>query len=313
MDIKKDYYKILGVSETASQDAIKRAYRKLAKEFHPDTKGGDKNAEDRFKDISEAYAVLKDPKKRKEYDIMRKNPFAGGQPGGHGFENFGGPGGGFRINFGDSQNTGLDDLLGSFFGFGGRRGSSQQDFSGNPFSQGRQRSSQKGSDFQANITIPFDLAIKGGETSVQTPTGKKIKLKIQAGIEEGKKVKMTGQGSPSSDGGAPGDLYITIHIAKHPKFERKGNDLYSSEEINYAQALFGSEIEVTTIQNKKIKLKIPAGTDSGKIFRLKKLGIQSSNGIGDLYVKVLIQSPKNLNRRDKKLFEEWSKSAGLKY
>ena len=117
MDIKKDYYKILGVSETASQDEIKKVYRKLAKEHHPDTKGGDKTAENRFKDISEAYAVLKDPKKRREYDLMRKNPFAGGQPGGHGFGNFSGAGNGFRVNFGDA---GLDDLLGSFFGFGYR-------------------------------------------------------------------------------------------------------------------------------------------------------------------------------------------------
>ncbi len=314
MDLKKDYYKILGVSDTASQDEIKKAYRKLAKEYHPDTKGGDKTAENRFKDISEAYTVLKNPKKRKEYDLLRNNPFAGGQPGGHGFENFGGPGGGFRVNFGNSQNgSGLDDLLGSFFGFGGRRDGSGNDFSRNPFSQNRPRQRRKGADFQANITIPFDLAVKGGETAVQTPTGKKIKLKIQPGIEDGKKVKMTGQGSPSHAGGEPGNLYITIHIAKHPKFERKGNDLYSSEEINFAQALFGSEIEVTTIQNKKVKLKIPAGTDSGKLFRLKNLGIHSSNKIGDLYVKVLIQSPKNLTRQDKKLFEEWSKSAGLKY
>ena len=155
--------------------------------------------------------------------------------------------------------------------------------------------------------------MKGGETAVQTPTGKKIKLKIQAGIEDGKKVKMTGQGSPSPAGGEPGDLYITIQIAKHPKFERKGNDLYSSETINFAQAIFGSEIEVATIDNKKVKLKIPAGTDSGKVFRLKKLGIQSTKVTGDLYVTVLIQSPKNLNGRNKKIFEGWAKSVGLKY
>ena len=312
MDIKKDYYKILGISENANQDEIKKAYRKLAKEYHPDTKGGDKAAENRFKDISEAYAILKDPKKRKEYDLLRQNPFGGGQPGGFNYQDFGGQGGGFRVNFGDASNDlGLDDILGNFFGFGKKRGGARHDFDGDPFRQSRRRPPQKGADFQADITIPFELAVNGGETTVQTPTGKRIKLKIHPGMEDGKKVKMTGQGSPGQNGSTSGDLYIIIHVAKHPDFERDGIDLYTNAEINYAQALLGSEIEITTINHKKVKLKIPAGTDSGKTLRLKKLGIQSPQGTGDLYVRVLITSPKNLNNRSKKLFQEWAKSAGL--
>jgi len=312
MDPKKDYYKILGVNENASVDEIKKAYRKLAKEFHPDVRAGDKNAENRFKDISEAYAILKDPEKRKQYDMMHKNPFASGQ-GGFNYGDFGNSGG-FRVNFGGSGGNfgGLDDLLGSFFGFGGRRGSSRSGFQGD-YRDFNQRAPQKGADFESSITIPFELAALGGETLVQTPIGKHIKIKIAPGTEEGKKIKLTGQGSPAPRGGEPGDLYITIRISPHPKFERKGNDIYSDEEINFAQAFFGTEIEVRTINHQTVKLKIPAGTDSGKVFRLKNLGIQSSKGRGSHFVRILIKSPKSISGKLKKQFEEWAKSAGMDY
>jgi DnaJ-class molecular chaperone len=312
MDPKKDYYKILGVNENASNDEIKKAYRKLAKQYHPDIRGGDKNAENRFKDISEAYAILKDPQKRKQYDMMRKNPFASGQ-GGFNYGDFGNRGG-FRVNFGGGGDNfgGLDDLLGSFFGFGSRRGSSRTGFR-EDFQDFGQRAYRKGADFESSITIPFELAALGGETLVQTPTGKHIKIKIASGTDEGKKIKLTGQGSPAPRGGEPGDLYITISISAHPRFERKGNDIYSDEEISFAQAMFGTELEVKTINHQTVKLKIPAGTDSGKIFRLKNLGIQSAKGRGSHYVRVLIKSPKNLSSKLKKQFEEWAKTAGIEF
>lgn len=310
MDAKKDYYKILGVSENASLDDIKKAYRKLAKEHHPDAKGGDKRSEERFKNISEAYAVLKDPKRRQEYDLMRKNPFLGAQGGG--FEDFANSGGGFRVNFGRSGGgSGLDDLLSDFFGFSEKRGGSRRQSEEDLFGFSRRGTRSRGEDFHATITIPFELAAQGGETFVNTPTGKQIKLKINPGTEDGKKVKMTGYGAPSPAGGIPGDLYIIIQVAKHPQYERKGLNIYSSEEINFAQALLGTEIEVTTINQQKVKLKIPAGTDSGKIFRLKKLGIQTSEGTGDHYVKILILAPKNLSGRAKREFELWAREAGL--
>jgi DnaJ-class molecular chaperone len=277
MDPKKDYYKILGVSENASQDEIKKAYRKLAKEYHPDTKGGDKKAEDRFKGISEAYAILKDSKKRQDYDMMRKNPFASGQ-GGFNFDNFGDMGG-FRVNFGNSRRSsgGLDDLLGTFFGFGGGR-------SGNGFRS---------------------------DNDIFSHIGKKVKLKIAPGTEGGKKVKMTGYGAPAPRGGIPGDIYITIQVAEHPQYERKNFDIYSTEEINIAQAIVGTDIKVKTIRNQKVKLKIPPGTDSGKVFRLKKLGIRTNNGQGDHFVKIKITTPKHMNVKSKKLFLEWAKAEGL--
>lgn len=311
MDPKKDYYKILGINESTSPDDIKKAYRKLAKEYHPDTKGGDRSAEERFKDISEAYAILKDPKKRREYDLMRKNPFASGA-GGFNYDS-GGDFSEFRMNFGNSGGnfSGIDDLLGSFFGFGGRRSRSDYNHQDSFFNQYRTRQPRKGEDFQANISIPFELAARGGETYVRTPTNKRIKLKIAPGTENGKKVKMTGYGATPPGGGTPGDLYITLQVEKHPKFERKGNDIYSTEQINVAQALLGTEIEVSTIRNQKIKLKIPPGTDSGKLFRLKKLGIESSNGVGDHYVRIMISTPKKMNNKSRKLFEEWARVEGL--
>ncbi len=315
MDPKKDYYKILGINENASQDDIKKAYRKLAKQYHPDTHSGDKKAEERFKNVSEAYAVLKDEKKRREYDMMRKNPFAGAGQNGFGF-NPGSQqqGGGFRVNFGEGGSGGFggfDDLLGSLFGFGGKRsggfsGSSQQDAF-----RGRSRQPRKGADVQAEVSIPFELAARGGETMVQTPTGKRVKLKIQPGTDSGKKMKISGQGSPSPAGGPAGDLYIILKVKPHAKYERKGNDIYATEKINMAQAVLGTEIEVTTIQNKKVKLRIPAGSDSGKLFRLKGLGIQAANGKGDHYVRIEITTPDKLSSKARKSFEEWARGAGL--
>lgn len=312
MDPKKDYYTILNVSENASSDEIKQAYRKLAKKYHPDTRGGDKKAEERFKDISEAYAVLKNPKRRKEYDLMRKNPFASGQ-GGFDFGNYANSEG-FRVNFGGAGNGfgGFDDLLGNFFGFGGRKRGSRSNLNDNYYNF-TQRAPQKGADFESRITIPFELAALGGETVVLTPSGKHVKLKIPAGVEEGKKMKISGQGSPAPGGGTPGDLLITIHISPHPKFERKGNDIYSTEKINFAQALLGTEIKVITINHQKVKLKIPAGTDSGKIFKLKKLGIQSVKGRGDHFVKIMIKTPRNISSKLKREFEQWASESGMNY
>ncbi|MFZ0390833.1 MAG: DnaJ C-terminal domain-containing protein [Calditrichia bacterium] len=316
MDAKKDYYKILGVSENAPDEEIKKAYRQLAKKYHPDTRSGDKTAEERFKNISEAYSVLKDPKKRKQYDLMRKNPFAGGQGnfGGGGFGGYQDAGsGGFTVNFGNAGQGGaggIDDLLGSFFGFGGGR-SSRHTSAEDLFSRQHSRGPQKGADVQSELTIPFDLAATGGETVVQTPLGKQVKLKIPAGAEDGKKLKMSGHGSPANGGGKPGDLYIILHVAPHPQYERKGFDIYSSEKINLAGAVLGTNLEVTTIDGKKIKLKVPAGTGSGKTFRLKGLGIISGNSRGDHYVKIEIEVPQHLNSKSRKQFEEWARKEGL--
>lgn len=314
MDPKKDYYKILGVAENATADEIKRAYRKLAKEYHPDRRGGDKQAEERFKEISEAYQVLGDEKKRKEYDMLRKNPFAGRE----GFNYEGTGPGGFRVHFGEGGFGNLGDVFGDLFGFGrgGRNHRRREEFGDfmdieDLFSRRTETQVRRGADVEARVTVPFELAANGGETIISTGSGKRIKLKIPPGIEEGKKIRVPGQGAPGPAGGEPGDLYVTINIAPHPEFERKGNDIYSTANINVAQAILGTEIQVRTVGNKKVKLKIPPLTSSGKVFRLPGMGIQSKSGRGDHYVKVNIVVPKDLTPAQIKEFKEWARKAGL--
>lgn len=304
MDPRKDYYKVLGVSENASQDEIKKAYRKLAKEYHPDKHAGDKNAEERFKDISDAYSILGNAEKRKKYDMFRKNPWA--SQGGHGFQGAG-PGG-FHFEFGGSN---LDDIFNNLFGGGGQKRSGFSGSFEDLFGGGRNSRSYKGRDVEAKITIGFDLAATGGETVIQTTNGKKVKIKIPAGIENGKKIRIYGQGESTPAGGESGDLYVQINIAPHPEFERKGNNIYKNMRINIAEALLGKEIFVTNIHGKRVKIKIPSGTSSGKIFKLKGMGIQSKSGNGDFLVKIEIEVPDNLNQKQLNEFKEWAHKSGL--
>ncbi|RMG66854.1 MAG: J domain-containing protein [Calditrichaeota bacterium] len=313
MDPRKDYCKILGVSETASQDEIKRAYRELAKKYHPDAVGGDKAKEERFKEISEAYSVLSDPAKRKEYDTMRRNPFAG-QQGGYDFQ---GAPGGFRVHFESADLGDLSDLFGDFVGRGSRTGESFSrffdlgDLFGNARQKTRTRRATTGADVEAQITIPFELAVNGGETVISTGTGKRIKIKIPPGTEDGKRIRIRGQGQPSPNGGPAGDLFVVIRVAPHPEFERKGKDIYSTLHINLAEAVLGTEKTVQTVGGKRVKLKIPPGTSSGKLFRLPGLGVPAENGAGDHYVRVLVDVPEHLTPGQRKEFKEWAKKVGL--
>lgn len=305
----KDFYKILGISETASAEEIKNAYRKLAKKYHPDRHGGDKRAESRFKEISEAYAVLSDPKKRQEYDTLRKNPFAanaGFRPNNGGFQ------GHYQGSIFDNLGSIFEDL---FTQGGGRTQKKSYRGSGINFEDIFQQKTQappRGTDYQAEISIPFELAMNGGETLVATPVGKRIKIKIPAGVEEGKKIRVRGHGSPSPAGGVPGDLFITIHILPHPSFERKGKDIYSTVKLNLAQAVLGTEIQVNTIHGKKVKLKIPPGTSSDKIFRIPKMGIKTKKETGAHLVKIQIETPKNIGRKERQEFARWAEKVGLK-
>ena len=315
MDPKKDYYRILGISENATDEEIKRAYRRLAKEYHPDRRGGDKAAEERFKEISEAYGVLSDPQKRREYDMLRKNPFMG--QGGFGFE--GQRPGGYRVHFESSGFDHIGDLFSNLFGFGSRsRVRGMEDLFGSGFDFDdrighTQTRTARGSDVETRITIPFELAANGGETVITTGTGKKIKIKIPPGIENGKRIRIRGQGTPGPGGGEPGDLYVRINVAPHPEFERKGNDIYSNAYINIAQAILGTEIDVRTVDGKKVRLKIPPSTSSGKIFRLPGMGIKNDTGKGDHYVRIHIIIPRNLSPTQINEFKEWARKVGLKF
>jgi DnaJ-class molecular chaperone len=306
VDPRKDYYKVLGVSENATQDEIKKAYRKLAKEFHPDKHAGDKNAEDRFKDISDAYSILGNAEKRKKYDMFRKNPWAG-QGRGQNFQE-GGPGG-FQFEFGGSGFDNFSDIFGNLFGGGNRRRGGSTGFE-DLFGGARTRT-YKGRDLESRLTIGFDLAATGGETVIQTTSGKKVKIKIPAGIENGKKIRLKGHGEPAPAGGEAGDLYVIINVAPHPNFERKRNDIYSTIKINMAEALLGTEIFVTNIHGKQVKLRIPPGTSGGKTFKLKGMGIDSKSGKGDFLVKIEIEVPDNLSQKQLKEFKEWAQKSGL--
>lgn len=305
MNSQANYYEVLGVREDASAEEIKKAYRRLAKEYHPDSRGGDKKAEEHFKKISEAYSVLGDPQKRQQYDLMRRSGFSGFE----GFD-FRGPGSGsYRVNFGDNSND-IGDIFSNLFGGGGRQGESLFNNFEEIFRQ-KKPSRARGADMETTITVPFEMAINGGETIIKTGGDRRVKIKIPAGIEDGKKIRIRGQGAPSKSGAEPGDLYLTIKVAAHPEFERRGNDIHSYLYINMAEAVLGAEVNVKTVSGKEVKLKIPAGTSSAKIFRLPGMGVKAETGVGDHFVRVEIDVPADLSMSQKREFREWARKVGL--
>lgn len=308
MNPQVNYYEVLGVREDASAEEIKKAYRRLAKEYHPDSRGGDKKAEEHFKRISEAYSILSDPQKRQQYDLMRRGGFSGFE----GFDYRGRGTGSYRVNFGDNISD-FGDLFSNLFGgmgAGERQGESLFNSFEEMFRQ-RRPSRARGADMESTITVPFDMAINGGETIIKTGGDRRVKIKIPAGIEDGKKIRIRGHGAPSRAGGEPGDLYLTIRVAAHPEFERQGNDIHSHVYINMAEAVLGAEVNVKTVSGKEVKLKIPPGTSSAKIFRLPGMGVRSENGVGDHFVRVEIDVPTDLSMSQKREFREWARKVGL--
>lgn len=358
--VEKDFYKVLGVPDTATAEEIKKAYRKLAQTHHPDANPDDAGAEDRFKEISEAYATLSDPEQRKEYDQVRRLAATGG------FQGFGGqPGGGFG-GFGGQQVRveDLEDLLGGFGGLGDLFGfSSQQRSRGGP---------AKGADLTTELTLGFEdaafgvtteVTIEGAATctkchgsgaepgtSVTTcPTcggrgvvaqnqgffsfsqpcpqcggsgrlveqpctqcrgsgvenrRRRVKLRVPAGVKDGTTLRLRGKGGPGSLGGPPGDLLVRIRVASSSKFGRKDNDLTIKVPITYTEATLGAKIDVPTL-NGGVKVKIPAGTPSGKTFRVRGKGVDPERGKqGDLLVTVEVAVPKKLSKDEKRLVEE---------
>lgn len=294
----KDYYKILGVDKNATQDEIKKAYRKLALKYHPDRNPDDKTAEEKFKEVTEAHEVLSDPEKRKKYDTLGSNwkqyenaGFGQGSP-------FGGFGGGRRTyhdqgDFEDIFNNlgGFSDFFNSFFGGG---------FESNFQRTNRQRTYRtKGADAEAVLNISLQDAVNGSEKYISV-NGKRIKIKIPKGASDGKKLRLKGQGQSSPTGGEKGDLIITLKISDDENFERDGIDLYQNLEIDVKTAILGGEKTITTIDGKKINIKIKEGTDGGKVLRLKGYGMPTASGArGDLFVRIFIKVPKNLTKSEK--------------
>ncbi|MBB6610211.1 J domain-containing protein [Pontibacter sp. Tf4] len=303
----KDYYKILGVTKTASQAEIKKAYRSLAKKYHPDKNKGDKAAEDKFKDISEAYEVLGDEEKRKQYDQLGanwrqyQNAGAGG-PGGRRYEYYGGgqPGGGFRGFEADED----------MFGGGGFSDFFQQFFGGGGFGQqqsGGRRSSQahKAQDYEAEMEITLQEAYHGTSRLLNLHN-QQLRITTKAGVADGQVLRIKGKGAPAVGGGTPGDLYIKVSVKPDPNFERKGNDLYTNLPLDMYTAILGGEAHVQTLTG-QLKLKIPAGTQPDKTLRLRGKGMPvygKTDQHGDLYVKISITLPTHLTSEEKELLQK---------
>lgn len=293
----KDFYKVLGVSKDITEAELKKAYRKLARTYHPDSNAGDPTAEARFKEISEAYAVLSDKEQRAEYDQIRAMGSgarftAGGSGGQGGFEDvFGGMfGGGARgQSHSYQQQAGFEDLLGGMFGGGGGRfGQNSGGFRGfgGP---------TPGQDVTASTTIDFTTAVRGDTVTLQTPEGRTIKVKIPAGVADGQKIKVRGKGHPSPDGGAAGDIVLTVKVRPHPVFEREGNNLRVNVPVTFAEATLGATIEVPTLGGAPVKLRVAPGTPSGRVLRVKGRGVETAKATGDLLAVVTVAVPSHLS------------------
>lgn len=300
-----DYYKILGVSRNASDEEIKKAYRKLALKYHPDRTKGDKAAEEKFKQISEAYAVLSDKEKRKQYDAFGSE--------------------GFRQRFSQEdifRGFDLGDILREFgLGggfFSGREGGTRFSFgSGSPFGfQNRQQQAQmKGSDLVYELPLTVREVASGITKAITLQhqgQPERVTVKIPKGMVTGKKIRLAGKGHPSPYGGPAGDLYIQSKVIDDPVFAVEGYDLYLNREIRISDALLGTRISVPTLANKEMSLKIPPGTRHGTKMRLPAFGLprMKSDKIGDLYVRVHIHIPKKLSSEQKSLVERLAQ-AGL--
>ena len=291
----EDYYNILGVGRKASADEIQKAYRKLAGKYHPDVNPDDESAKARFQQIQTAYDVLSDSKKRELYDQY-----------GSGFESMaGGPTGGGWTHTG----TGTEFDFGQFFG--GREGGYEGEFGDifRRFTGGRPRTRRaRGADLRHEIEVPFRQAISGGEAqlTVQRPSGKveTITVKIPAGIEDGKTIRLRGQGEPSPQGGNPGDLLIRVRVAAHPCFRRQGKHLEVRVPVTLAEAALGAKVDVPTPRG-TITLTVPAGTSSGKRLRVKGHGVQPTKGsAGDLFAEIEIVLPQVLDDESAQLVRQ---------
>lgn len=310
--IEKDFYSALGVPKDADDAAIKKAYRKLARQYHPDQNPGDASAEAKFKEIGEAYAVLSDSEQRQQYDAVRAMAgggarFAAGPGGGgNGFEDV------FGSMFGGGQGApnarytqypqggggGFEDILSSMLGGqGGFRAG------------GRQRAGftapQKGPDVAAETTLPFRTAVEGATVEF-TVDGRKVKTKIPAGVNDGRKLRIRGKGRPGAGGGDAGDLVVTVHVAPHPVFTLDGANLRMSVPVTFAEAALGTTLEVPTLDGGTVRLKVPAGTPSGRVLRVKGRGVKTAKTQGDLLVTVQVAVPQKLSRKAKEALEAFA-------
>jgi curved DNA-binding protein len=311
----RDYYETLGVSKTATDDEIKSAFRKLARKHHPDVAKDKKAAEEKFKQINEAYEVLSDPEKRQKYDQLGANwnqpggfqppPQWSGQPGSKSYQWGGDGGGGVEFEFGG---TGFSDFFEAFFG-GGRGRSAFGGFGG------REATAERGADVEADILVTLEEALHGSKRTVSLRRGgsnkvESYQVKIPRGVHEGQRIRLAGQGETGARGGKSGDLFLRVRLAKHPDFSVEGSDLIHEVKIAPWQAALGTELKVPALQG-SARLKIPPGTQGGQRFRLREQGLPSISGKrGDLYVVVQINIPKKLSEREREIWSQLAKLHG---
>lgn len=290
--LEKDFYEILGVSKDVSDAELKKVYRSLARKYHPDANPGDQKAEARFKEISEAYTVLSDKAQRAEYDQIRAM-------------RAGGP----RFSAGGGQG-GFDDVFGGMFGGGMPRGGADFSdlfsglFGGSQGGYPGFREPTKGRDVVSRVTLDLRTALQGTDITLEGAGGQKIKARIPAGVKDGQKVRLRGKGFPSPDGGKAGDAIITVGVPKHPVFSRDGDNLRVVVPVTFAEAVLGATIEVPTIEGDVVKMKVPSGTPSGQVLRVKGRGVRAGAALGDLLVELQVAVPSHLSGKAKAQIEK---------
>lgn len=312
--IDKDFYKILGVAKDASEADIKKSYRKLARKFHPDQNQGDEAAEKKFKEISEAFSVLSNPEDRQEYDAIRAMGsgarFTSGAPGGAG------------------GSAGFEDVFGGLFGQSGRRGAGYSTGGGGGYSssggippefadlfgggggfggyQNYDPTPQKGADRVAETTISFGGAMRGTTIGLREPDGRVIDVRVPAGIKDGQKVRVKGKGQPGAAGA--GDLMVAVHVSPHKFFVRDGDNIRVHVPVSFSEAVLGGTIEVPTTNGETVKVKVPAGSKSGRTLRIKGRGVKTAKVTGDMLVTLDVAVPQNLNAAAKKAVADFAEA-----
>ena len=303
--IGKDFYSALGVSKDASAEDIKRAYRKLARKYHPDKNPGDSAAEERFKEVGEAYQVLSNEEDRKQYDAIRAfgaggARFTAGGGGDAGFEDmfssmFGGSGGSFRRHAqgANASSGGFEDIFNMFGGSGG---------GGSRFSFGSSRRASRGEDLVTSVSIPLRQAASGTAVKITTASGRSVTAKIPAGVTDGQKIRVPGKGGAGVNGGPDGDILVTVNVEKHPVYELKGKDVYVNVPISFSEAALGATVKIPTLDGKTVSVKIPEGSSTDKLLRVRGKGLKG----GDMYARLKVVVPKKLSEDARRAVEEFA-------